>query len=82
VIGSDTVYLSLYGTGFRRANAVSVTIGSTTLVPSYSGAAGAGNPDGEDQVNVLLPTNLPSGTLAVTIAADGQNSNTVTITLP
>src|SRR5581483_2940591 len=67
-LGATPVYLSLYGTGFRHAASVTVTIGSQTLAPSYSGAAGAGNPNGAEQVNVLLPANLPSGTLNVTIS--------------
>lgn len=76
------VYLLLFGTGLRHAaqSSVTVTIGSTTLTPAYSGAQGGFA--GLDQINVLLPYSLKgSGDVEVVVTAAGQTSNTVRITI-
>lgn len=75
------VYLSLYGTGIRRASSLSnvtVNIGSTKIQPTYAG------PEelipGLDQVNVPLGLNLRgSGLVNVSVTVDGVTSNAVQI---
>jgi uncharacterized protein (TIGR03437 family) len=84
VLGVDQpVYVSFYGTGFRNRTSlanVTVTIGGTALPPLYAGPAPGFA--GLDQVNVALPLSLRgSGEASVTITADGQTSNAVTINI-
>jgi uncharacterized protein (TIGR03437 family) len=81
-VGIDApVYLSLFGTGIRGASAlsnVSVTVGGTTIQPTYAGA----QPEvpGLDQVNVPLPLSLRgAGLVDVTVSVDGVTSNAVQI---
>jgi uncharacterized protein (TIGR03437 family) len=70
--------LVLYGTGIRNATPpVMVTVGGLTQPAAYAGAAPGSS--GEDQVNVPLPANLPSGLMQVTVTAGGMTSNVVTI---
>jgi uncharacterized protein (TIGR03437 family) len=77
VIGGDTVYLVLYGTGIRNRSGlagVTCTIGTQTLPVTYAGA----QPQfpGLDQVDVLLPATLAgAGQVNVTLTVDGQISN-------
>lgn len=77
--GSTEVYLILYGTGIRNhQNPVTATIGSVTTPVAYAGAQGLFV--GEDQINILLPQTLAgSGLVSVTLSADGQTTNPVTI---
>ena len=83
-VGVDTpVFLSLYGTGIRRASSLSqvvVAIGSTKVQPTYAGP----QPQipGLDQVNVPLPLTLRgSGLVNVTVAVEGVVSNAVQINI-
>jgi uncharacterized protein (TIGR03437 family) len=73
------VYLTLFGTGIRNhANAVTATIGSTTVPVAYAGAQGTFV--GEDQINIQLPASLAgAGLVNVTLNVDGQTSNPVQI---
>jgi uncharacterized protein (TIGR03437 family) len=74
--GGTRVYLILYGTGVRAAKNVTVSIGGTQGVVTYSGAQGT--EAGLDQINVLVPQSLAgSGEVAVVLTADGVNSNVV-----
>jgi uncharacterized protein (TIGR03437 family) len=81
VFGSNSLYLVLYGTGIRNRSAnanVTCTIGGQVLPVLYSGAQGSFA--GLDQVNVALPASLQgAGSVNVTVTADGQTSNTVTL---
>ncbi len=76
-LGVDTpVYLSFFGTGIRGASSVSMTIGSTTVQPSYAGPQT--QYPGLDQVNVTLPISLHgAGLVNVTLTTDGVPSNVV-----
>lgn len=76
---NGAVYLVLYGTGIRnRSDSAAVTclVNGTPLPVAYAGA----QPDftGLDQVNVLLPSDLPAKVLTVSLTVDGQASNVVT----
>jgi uncharacterized protein (TIGR03437 family) len=81
-IGSDTLYLVLYGTGIRnrRPNGVvTCTISGQSLPVAYAGP----QPQfpGLDQVDVLLPSSLKgAGQVNVTLTVDGEVSNTATLT--
>jgi uncharacterized protein (TIGR03437 family) len=68
-------YLLLFGTGLRRAGNVRVRIGGSEITPLYVGAQGSFA--GLDQVNVLLPRDLPGGMHEVTLTSDGRAGNTV-----
>jgi uncharacterized protein (TIGR03437 family) len=75
------VYLVLYGTGIRNyQNAVTATIGGTTVPTQYSGAQGVYV--GLDQVNILLPSSLQgAGTVSLTLSVDGQVTNALNIAI-
>jgi hypothetical protein len=76
---TDTLYLVLYATGIRHGSTVTVTINGQTFTPAYSGAQGSFA--GLDQINVKLPSSLAgAGQVNVTLAVDGQTSNTATLT--
>jgi uncharacterized protein (TIGR03437 family) len=81
-IGSDTVYLLLYGTGIRNRSslsAVTCTIGDQDATVSYAGP----QPEspGLDQVNVLLQPSARrhNGEVALILTVDGQTANPVTL---
>jgi len=78
VSGGQT-YLVLYGTGIHnRANPVVATIGSTQVTAGYAGVQGFYV--GEDQINIQLSASMAgSGQVSVSLAVDGQTSNTVKI---
>jgi uncharacterized protein (TIGR03437 family) len=83
-VGIDRpVYLTLYATGFRGASSpesVVVTIGSTTIKPTYAGPQM--EVPGLDQVNVPLPLTLRgAGLVNVTVTVDGVPSNAVQINI-
>jgi len=83
-LGLDApLYLSLYGTGIRRASspdAVQVTIGYIVIKPSYVGPQL--QTPGLDQVNVPLPLSLRgSGLVNVRVTVDGVTSNPVQIAI-
>ncbi|MGH9767316.1 MAG: IPT/TIG domain-containing protein, partial [Blastocatellia bacterium] len=78
----EDVYLILYLTGVRRAapGSVRVLINGDAREPLYSGPA----PDfvGLDQINVLIPRDLPTrGNVNVSVTAGGSSSNLVEIEL-
>ena len=78
VSGGQT-YLVLYGTGIHNlANPVVATIGNTQVTAAYAGVQGYYV--GEDQINIQLPASMAgSGKVSVSLAVDGQTSNTVKI---
>ncbi len=74
----ESVYLVLYGTGFRRfASPVTAKINNLTvdvLAVVASGFAGV------DQINLRVPRTLSGcGTMQVALVADGKNANVVEI---
>ncbi|MBS1791219.1 MAG: heme-binding protein [Acidobacteria bacterium] len=68
-------YLLLFGTGLRNGNGLRVRIGGTEIAPMYVGAQGSFA--GLDQINLMLPANMPGGITDVTLIAEGRASNTV-----
>ena len=80
-LGTDTVYLSLYGTGIRNRSAlanVTCTIGGISVPVLYAGAQG--QYAGLDQVNVTLTQDLRGlGDADVVLTVDGVPSNPVRI---
>jgi uncharacterized protein (TIGR03437 family) len=83
-VGIDRpVYLTLYATGVRGASSpdnVLVTIGTTTVKPTYAGPQM--QIPGLDQVNVPLPLSLRgSGLVNVRVTVDGIRSNAVQINI-
>jgi uncharacterized protein (TIGR03437 family) len=77
-VGSEPLYLVLYGTGIRHASSVTCTINSQSLPVSFAGA----QPQfpGLDQVDVPLPAGLRgAGQVNVSLNADGKVSNAVTL---
>jgi uncharacterized protein (TIGR03437 family) len=79
---SDTLYLTLYGTGLRAAgtSGVQVTVGGTNAPVQFAGAQGGFA--GLDQVNVILPHSLAgSGNVALQLTAQGLAANPVNITI-
>jgi hypothetical protein len=77
----NTVYLILYGTGIRNRSSLantSVSFNGKAVTPIYAGPQNQFA--GLDQVNVAIPASLAgSGTVNVTVTADGVSSNAVTI---
>jgi uncharacterized protein (TIGR03437 family) len=75
----DTVYLVLYGTGFRHFNSVPIcSIAGQSIPASFAGAQGSFV--GLDQVNIPLPPTLQGiGTTTLTLHVDGVVSNPVTL---
>jgi uncharacterized protein (TIGR03437 family) len=81
VIGSNQVYLALYGTGFRQhsLNPVIVTINGISVPVTYAGAQSQF--PGLDQIDVgPLPTSLAgAGTVNLIVKVDGAPANTVQV---
>lgn len=76
-LGSDQVYLVLYGSGIGVAS-VTATIGGVSATRQYSGAQG--EYPGLDQVNLLIPASLAGkGKVEVVVTADGKAANPVYI---
>ena len=76
------MFLEIFGTGLRAAPEanVTVTIGTTNVPVTYSGAQGGY--EGLDQVNVQLPSSLAgSGDVVVQLTANGIAANPVNITI-
>jgi uncharacterized protein (TIGR03437 family) len=75
------VYLLMFGTGVRGAKTVTATVGNESVPVPYAGAQGTYV--GEDQINIgPLPTSLAgSGSVPITLTADGAKANTVNITI-
>lgn len=80
---SGTVYVTLYGTGFRNRSSlanVQVTVNGVSVPVQYAGAQPSF--PGLDQVNVSLPASLSgTGIDNVVLTADGQPSNAVTLSI-
>src|SRR5262249_43931697 len=73
-VGSDQVFLVLYGTGIGTA--ATATLNGADAAVSYSGPQGAY--PGLDQVNLLIPASLAGkGRVSVTVTAAGKPSNIV-----
>ena len=68
-------YLLLFGTGLCRASNLRVRIGVREITPLYAGVQGGFA--GLDQINLLLPAELPGGMHDVTLIGDGHAGNTV-----
>lgn len=68
-------YLTLFGTGLRYASNLRVRIAGVEVTPMYAGPQGSFS--GLDQINLMIPPNLPGGMTDVTIVAEGRLSNTV-----
>ena len=75
---TDTVYVTLYGTGIRGAQKVQVFVAGQPAPLLYAGAQG--QYQGLDQINISLPASLAgTGEASVYVVADGQTSNMTTI---
>ena len=76
-LGSDQVYLVLYGTGIGSAGTTATaTIGGVNSTIQYAGAQG--EYPGLDQVNLLIPPSLAGrGKVEVVVTAGGKQSNPV-----
>jgi uncharacterized protein (TIGR03437 family) len=79
---TDQVFLEFYGTGFRNnpdLRSVRVTMDGQSVPVSYAGASPAFI--GLDQIDVAVPRDFKdTGVVAIVVTADGQASNTVTLT--
>ena len=80
---SGTIYVTLYGTGFRNRSSlasVQVTVNGVSVPVQYAGAQPSF--PGLDQVNISLPAALSgTGVVNVVLTVDGQVSNTVTLSI-
>jgi len=77
---TDTLYVSLYGTGIRGAASIEAYVAGQLVPQLYAGPA-PGYP-GEDQVNISIPRALAgSGTVRVYLIADGVFSNVVSLNI-
>ncbi len=77
---TDTVYVSLYGTGIRGAGTVQAYVAGQPAVVKYAGAQS--QYQGLDQVNVALPTSLAGmGEVSVYLVTDGKVSNMTTVNI-
>jgi uncharacterized protein (TIGR03437 family) len=80
---SDTVYLSLYGTGIRgrsAPSAVAAMIGGTLVNVLYAGAQP--NYPGLDQVNLQLSSQLRGrGNVPIVLTVGGTAANVVTVSV-
>jgi trimeric autotransporter adhesin len=80
---TESVFLILYGTGFRARSmltAVTATIGNTSAAVSF--AAAQGSLAGLDQANIVIPPTLaPRGDVDVVLTIDGQVANTVRVNI-
>jgi uncharacterized protein (TIGR03437 family) len=71
---TDTVYVTLYGTGIRGAKSVTAYVAGQSVPVLYAGAQGSFA--GLDQVNITIPNSLAgTGEASVYLIADGQMSN-------
>lgn len=78
----DRIFLVLYGTGIRHRTSDANT--TVTVKGVHAPAISVPQPGtpGLDQVNLQLPASLAgSGPVDIVLAADGQTSNTVSVTI-
>ncbi len=73
-------YFTLYGTGFRHAKSISVTVAGLPAQVLYSGSQSQF--PGLDQLNVAMPASALSGMANMVLTVDGITANPVTVTLP
>ncbi len=85
-LATDKVFLVLFGTGIRNNPAledVKVFLGNVSVPVYYAGSQGLPSTEREflglDQVNVLLPTNLPSGQYVVSMNTANLPTNNLVI---
>lgn len=78
----DTLYLILFGTGFRHATTpVTCVAAGRTMTATFAGAQGQF--PGLDQINLPLDASLAgAGTVTLSCLADGRASNAVTLRFP
>jgi uncharacterized protein (TIGR03437 family) len=75
---TETVYVSLYGTGIRGAGTVQAYVTGQSVPVLYAGPQG--QYAGLDQVNISLPRSLAgTGEASVYLIADGKVSNMTTV---
>jgi uncharacterized protein (TIGR03437 family) len=75
---TDTVYVTLYGTGIRGAKSVTAYVAGQAAPVLYAGTQGSFA--GLDQVNITIPHSLAgTGEASVYLIADGQMSNVVSM---
>ena len=81
IFGGDRSMPTLYGTGFRHASSPpTATVGGQSAQVVSWGASALGV--GVDEIVIVLPSGLPSGSADVVLSADGQSSNLVTVSVP
>jgi uncharacterized protein (TIGR03437 family) len=80
-LGSDQIFLIMYGTGIKHATTVTATVGNQNVPVAFAGAQGTFV--SEDQVNIgPLPLSLAgSGKVNIVITADGVAANPVNLTI-
>lgn len=79
-LSGEPLYIAFFGTGIRNAAKITVTLGGRAVGVLYAGAQPS--VAGLDQINVLAPADFPlRGTLEVLLAADGRESNRITVEL-
>ena len=80
-VNAGQVYLLMFGTGVREAKTVTATVGNQSVPVPYAGAQST--EVGEDQINIgPLPASLAgSGSVPITLTADGVKANTVNIVI-
>ena len=80
-LGSDQIFLIMYGTGIKHAANVTATVGGQAVPVAFAGPQGAFV--GEDQVNLgPLPASLSgTGKANIVITADGLAANTVNLVI-
>ena len=77
---TDTVYVSLYGTGIRGAGTVQAYVAGQPVPLLYAGPQG--QYQGLDQVNISLPRSLAGmGEVSVYLTGDGNVSNMITVNI-
>ena len=76
---TDSLYVILYGTGFRNASGpTSCSVNGQAVTALFAGAH-ATYP-GLDQVNIQIPGSLRgAGRITISCTAGGQTSNSVTV---
>src|SRR5262249_32520337 len=70
-------YFLLFGTGFCYTHPLRVKLGRLEIKPVYSGAPSV--LAGLDQINLVMPTTLPSGLVNLQVISDGYSSNVVQV---
>lgn len=76
----DTLYVELYGTGFRGAASVQCFVAGQSVPVLYAGPTPGYA--GLDQVDISIPTSLASsGNVRVYLIADGAASNVVSLNI-